>query len=248
MLPEVSVIMPVYNSKKFLEESVDSVLSQHYDSLELLLIDDGSTDGSRDTIRKLAAKDQRIKPIFLQSNRGSASARNAGIKQAEGHYIAFLDSDDIWLPEKLAIQLPFMQETGAPVSFTAYRKMDSSGKLGGTVQIPEKVNYHQLLKTNSIGMLTAVFDRETVGKRLLPEIRLHHDYALWLEILRNGHLAWGLNQVLAHHRIHGSSISRNKMDAARYQWRVYRELEGLGRVKSAWYFTHYAVYGLLKRR
>lgn len=248
MLPEVSVIMPVYNSKNFLEESVDSVLSQQYDSFELLLIDDGSTDGSRDIIQKLAARDRKVKPVFLRSNHGSAGARNAGIKQAEGHYIAFLDSDDTWLPEKLAIQLPFMQKTGAPVSFTAYRKMDSTGAPGGVIQVPEKVNYHHLLKTNSIGMLTAVFDREMVGHRLLPEIRLRHDYALWLEILRNGHLAWGLNQVLANHRIHGGSISRNKTNAARYQWRVYRELESLGRVESAWYFAHYAVYGLLKRR
>ena len=248
MVPAVSVIMPVYNSEKFLEESADSVLSQQYDSLELLMIDDGSTDTSRDIIRKLAAKDQRVKPLFLQSNAGSAGARNAGIKEASGRFIAFLDSDDIWLPTKLAAQLPFMQEAGVPVSFTAYRKMNSSGKLMGTVRVPEKVNYHNLLKTNSIGMLTAVFDREMVGSRQLPEIRLQHDYALWLQILRDDHVAHGLNRVLAHHRIHGSSISRNKADAARYQWRVYREIEGLGRIKSAWYFAHYAVYGLLKHR
>ena len=248
MVPAVSVIMPVYNSEKFLEESADSVLSQQFDSLELLLIDDYSKDTSRDIIRKLAAKDQRVKPLFLQSNAGSAGARNAGIEQASGRFIAFLDSDDIWLPEKLEQQLQFMKEPGVAVSFTAYRKMDSSGKLMGIVQVPEKVNYHNLLKTNSIGMLTAVFDREMVGSRQLPEIRLQHDYALWLQILRDGHVARGLNQVLALHRIHGSSISRNKRNVARYQWQVYRELEGLGRIKSAWYFAHYAVYGLLKHR
>jgi teichuronic acid biosynthesis glycosyltransferase TuaG len=248
MAPAVSVIMPVYNSEKFLEESADSVLSQQYDSLELMLIDDCSTDSSRDIIRKLAAKDQRVNPLLLQSNLGSAGARNAGIEQASGRFIAFLDSDDVWLPEKLERQLQFMKETGVAVSFTAYRKMDSRGIPGGVVQVPQEVDYHNLLKTNSIGMLTAVFDREMVGSRELPEIRLQHDYALWLQILRDGHVARGLNQVLAHHRIHGSSISRNKADAARYQWRVYRELEGLGRVKSAWYFAHYAVYGLLKNR
>ncbi|PJB81023.1 MAG: glycosyl transferase [Acidobacteria bacterium CG_4_9_14_3_um_filter_49_7] len=248
MAPAVSVIMPVYNSEKFLEESADSVLSQQYDSLELILIDDGSTDTSRDIIRKLAAKDQRVKPLFLHSNLGSAGARNEGIKRAEGHYIAFLDSDDIWLPEKLAIQLPFMEKLGTPVSFTAYRKIDSAGVPGSKVRVPEEVDYLHLLKTNSIGMLTAVFDKEMVGARLLPEIRLQHDYALWLQILRDGHVARGLNRVLAHHRIHGNSISRNKADAARYQWRVYRELEELGRIKSAWYFAHYAVYGLLKHR
>ncbi len=248
MAPAVSVIMPVYNSEKFLEESADSVLSQHYDSLELLLIDDYSTDTSRDIIRKLASKDQRVKPLFLQSNAGSAGARNAGIKEASGRFIAFLDSDDVWLPEKLTTQLSFMEKTGAAVNFTAYRKMDPAGKLGGIVKVPEKVRYQDLLKTNSIGMLTAIFDRDQVGNKMLPDIRLQHDYALWLQILRDGHVARGLNRVLAYHRIHGSSISRNKADAARYQWRVYRELEGLGRVKSAWYFAHYAVYGLLKHR
>jgi teichuronic acid biosynthesis glycosyltransferase TuaG len=248
MAPVVSVIMPVYNSDDFLEESAESVLSQQYDSLELLLIDDCSTDASRDIMRKLAAKDQRVKPLFLQSNLGSAGARNAGIEQASGRFIAFLDSDDIWLPTKLAAQLPFMQEASVPVSFTAYRKMDSRGIPGGVVQVPQEVDYHNLLKTNSIGMLTAVFDKEMVGDRLLPEIRLQHDYALWLQILRDGHVARGLNRVLAHHRIHGSSISRNKRNVARYQWRVYRKLEGLGRIKSAWYFAHYAVYGLLKNR
>ncbi|RLE17412.1 MAG: glycosyltransferase family 2 protein [Acidobacteria bacterium] len=248
MTPEVSVIMPVYNSKKFLEESAKSVLSQQYDSLELLLIDDGSTDGSRVLIHKLSAQDRRIRPIFLPSNHGPARSRNAGIEQATGQFIAFLDSDDVWLPEKLKLQLQFMKETCAAVSFTAYRKMDPSGKLGGTVRVPEKANYHNLLKTNSIGMLTAVYDRKQVGTRLLPDILKRQDYALWLQILRGGHVARGLNRVLAYHRIHSGSISRNKLDAARYQWQVYRELEGLGRIESAWYFAHYAVYGLLKHR
>ncbi|NOY22054.1 MAG: glycosyltransferase family 2 protein [Acidobacteria bacterium] len=248
MSSELSVIMPVYNSKKFLEESANSVLSQQYDSLELLLIDDGSTDGSRVLIHKLSAQDRRVRPIFLPSNSGPARSRNAGIEQATGQFIAFLDSDDVWLPEKLKLQLQFMKETGAAVSFTAYRKMDLSGKLGETVRVPEKANYHKLLKTNSIGMLTAVYDRKQVGTRLLPDILKRQDYALWLQILRDGHVARGLNRVLAHHRIHGNSISRNKLDAARYQWRVYRELEGIGRCRSAWYFSHYAVYGLLKHR
>jgi len=248
MSVEVSVIMPVFNSAKYLERSANSVLSQSHRSLELLLIDDGSTDGSMDIIRKLAQKDSRVKPLFLQANCGSAGARNAGIRQAEGQYIAFLDSDDIWMPEKLAVQLPFMKEKNVPVSCTAYRKMDSNGKMAGTIRVPKLIKYHNLLKTNSIGMLTAIYDRKIVGKHLLPEIRLQHDYALWLNILRDGHVARGLNRVLAYHRIHSGSISRNKLDAARYQWRVYRELEKLGKLKSAWYFIHYMIFGLIKHR
>ena len=245
---EVSVIMPVYNSVDYLEKSVESVLYQSHESLELILVDDGSTDGSVDIIRALAQKDSRVKTVLLQSNRGSAGARNIGIDQAKGRYIAFLDSDDSWLPGKLTTQLSFMKENNAPVSFTAYRKMDPKGNLAGTVQVPGYITYHDLLKTNSIGMLTAMYDLKIVGKRFLPDIRLQHDYALWLQILRDGHVARGLNRVLAYHRIHSGSISRNKLDAARYQWQVYRELEGLGRIESAWYFAHYAVYGLLKHR
>ncbi len=248
MIPEVSVIMPVHNSEAYLETAARSVLSQDYPSLELILIDDASGDGSRKMIRKLAAQDQRVRTIFLQESLGPAGARNSGIEVAKGQFIAFLDSDDVWDTEKLGQQLSFMKETGAALTFTAYRKIDWSGVRGRVISVPDRVNYHSLLKSNVIGMLTAMYDRARLGTRLLPPIRKRQDYALWLRILKEGHIARGLNRPLAFYRIHRGSISRNKIDAARYQWRVYRELEGLGRMKSAWYFAHYAAYGLLKQR
>ena len=248
MTPEVSVIMPVHNSEDYLEEAAGSVLSQQHQNFELILIDDCSTDGSEKIIRKLAVSDKRVQSIFLEKNMGPAASRNAGIEKASGQFIAFLDSDDIWLPEKLDRQLSFMKETMASLTFTAYRKITDTGIPGRIIPVPEQVTYHSLLKTNVIGMLTAMYDRKQLGKRLLPSIRKRQDYALWLQILKEGNVAKGLNEPLAFYRIHGNSISRNKVDAARYQWRVYRELEGLGRVKSAWYFAHYAVHGLLKHR
>ncbi len=245
---KISIITSSYNSKGFLRETAESIANQTEQDYEWIVVDDNSTDGSRDIIRKIAVSDSRIKPVFLPLNRGPAGARNAGIEQATGRFIAFLDSDDVWLPEKLQLQLAFMKETGTPLSFTAYQRMDENGTPERIVSVPETVDYHSLLKSNVIGMLTAVYDRTQLGLRFLPAIRKRQDYALWLQILKEGHVARGLDQVLARYRIHGNSISRNKLDAARYQWRVYRELEKLGRCRSAWYFAHYAVHGLLKHR
>lgn len=247
-MPLVSVIMPAYNAVEFLEQSVRSVLQQTFRDFELILVDDVSTDGTRDMIRRLVSEDNRILPLFLEENRGSAGARNMALNRASGRIVMFLDSDDIWMPEKIASQLDFMDEKQAPVAFCAYRRMTEGGELRGVVQVPRTVSYTELLCTNQIGMLTGAYDREKVGLRLLPDIRLNHDYALWLDILRDGHIAHGQPEILAHYRVRSGSISRNKFHTARYQWRVFRELEQLSLVKSAWYFAHYTWHGFRKSR
>lgn len=247
-MPSTSVIMPTYNAAVYLEQAITSVLSQTMKDFELIVVDDGSHDNSRRIISDAAELDNRIKPMFLEKNVGSAGARNAGIREAKGRYVAFLDSDDEWLPRKLEYQLAFMNQECAPVAFTAYRRMDEDGHPRGVVTVPERIGYRDLLTSNWIGMLTAVYDREKVGTRFLPEIRLNHDYALWLDILRDGHKAHGLNEVLARYRVRDGSISRNKLETARYQWRVYRELEKLSLTRSLWYFMHYAYNGFRKNR
>lgn len=247
-MPLVSVIMPAYNAMEFLESSVRSVLQQTFRDYELILVDDVSMDDTRDMIRKLASEDSRIRPLFLEENKGSAGARNMALQRASGRIIMFLDSDDIWLPEKMASQLAFMEEKQAPVVFSAYRRMTEGGELRGVVQVPLTVSYAELLCTNRIGMLTGAYDREQVGLRLLPDIRLNHDYALWLDILRDGHVAHGQPEVLAHYRVRSGSISRNKFHTARYQWRVFRELEQLSFFKSAYYFAQYTWHGFRKSR
>ena len=247
-MTKVSVIMPVYNAEQHLEGAVRSVLNQTAGDLELIMVDDMSADNSRKMIRQFGVEDQRIVPVFLEKNAGSAGARNAGLKRAVGRYIAFLDSDDLWEHNKLERQLAFMQAMSAPVAFSAYQRMTEDGQLRGVVTVPGQVDYNQLLRTNVIGMLTAVYDREQVGLRLLPDIRLNHDYALWLDILRDGHLAFGQDEVLAKYRVTSGSISRNKLHTAGYQWRVYRGLEQLSLTRSMWYFMQYAWNGYRKSR
>ena len=244
----VSVITPVFNAAATIETTVRSVLSQHMGDLELILVDDGSRDDSPTIIRSLASEDSRIRFVLQEANTGPATARNVGLSVARGRYIAFLDSDDLWLPEKLSRQLDFMRDQDSPLTFTAYRKIRMDGSQSNVVSAPESVRYDDLLKTNSIGMLTAMYDREKVGLRLLPEIRKRQDYALWLSILRDGHEAKGLDEPLALYRIRRHSVSRNKGHAAKYQWRVYRELEHLSLMRSLWYFMHYAWNGYRKSR
>lgn len=246
--PMISVITPVHNSIPYLKECVNSVFAQTNPDFEMILVDDGSTDGSAELIRKLSGEDHRIQTVFLEESVGPARARNEGLRRATGRFIAFLDSDDMWAADKLEKQISYMRENGHALSYTAYSRIREDGSFSGTVHVPRCVDYHGLLHSNVIGMLTAIYDREKLGLRFLPDMLKRQDYALWLSILREGHTAYGLNEPLALYRVRGSSVSRNKFLAARYQWRVYRELEQLPLLKSCWYFAHYAVNGIRKNR
>lgn len=248
MTAVVSVITPSYNSAGFIDKTVSSVINQSFKNWEMIIVDDCSTDNSLDVIHALANQDSRIKLISLTRNSGAAVARNVAIESAKGRYIAFLDSDDVWLPDKLEIQLKFMQDNSYPFTYTAYYKVNQQGKLLGHVGVTNKVTYFDLLKTNSIGSLTAVYDTECFGKVLMPLIRKRQDLGLWLTLLKKTDYAYGLNKTLAQYCIRTDSISANKANAAKFTWRLYRDIEGLNLIKASYYFSHYAIRGLLRTK
>lgn len=251
MRPRVSVITPVWNAAGTLPATLASVRAQSLGDWEHLLIDDGSTDGSAALIAAAAAADSRVRALATGAeqgaNRGAGVARNLGIRAAEGRYIAFLDADDRWRPEKLARQIGFMAAEGHAFTFTAYAREDEGGRALGTVAAPPRVTRARLLRGNVIGCLTAVYDAERLGKVEMPEIRRRQDYALWLSLLERTPAAHGIAAVLADYRVASGSLSGDKLAAARDTWALYRRGLGLPAPRAAWYFAHYAVRGVAGR-
>lgn len=244
----VSIITPSHNSAPFISETIQSVLNQSFSDWELIIVDDCSTDNSVDVIQSFVERDSRIKLIQLSENSGAAVARNRAIEVAQGRYIAFLDSDDLWLPDKLKKQLAFMQTNDYPFCYAAYDKRDEHGQVFGHIGVPDRVSYSDLLKMCSIGCLTAMYDTEYFGKVTMPLIRKRQDLGLWLKLLKKTEYAYGLNQTLAQYRVRTDSISANKANAAKFTWRLYREVEGLNLMKASYYFSHYALRGLLRTK
>lgn len=243
---EVSIITPSYNSAKYLSGTIDSVLMQSHQCWEMLVVDDCSPDNANLIVESYASMDSRIRLIKLNKNSGAAVARNIAIEQARGRYIAFLDSDDIWLPEKLEKQLRFMRENNIAFSYTAYEKLNEQGRRGSVVSVPSRVSYRDLLKVCSIGCLTAIYDTEKLGKVYMPLIRKRQDLGLWLKLLKKTPYAYGIPEVLAQYQLRSDSISANKIDAARYTWQLYREVEMLNVLQASYYFSHYALNGVLR--
>lgn len=238
--PLVSIITPVYNSQEFIEETAKSIFSQTISDWEWLVVDDGSTDNSLQLLQDLASRERRLTVFRTGGREGAAVARNIAISASSGRFIAFLDSDDLWEPEKLALQTAFMIERKAVMSHTAYRTMFEDGTdTGRVISVQDVVSYDELLDYNMIGCLTAMYDSDILGKELMPNVKLRQDYGLWLKILRKGHVACGLNTVLARYRIRQNSISANKLRAARYTWEVLRHVEDLPVYKAAPHFLRY---------
>lgn len=235
--PLVSVIMPVYNSERFLEDAIRSVINQIYINWELWLVDDNSTDNSKKLITNFTTIDNRIKSIFLTKNSGTAIARNTAIARSTGKYIAFLDSDDIWLPEKLSKQISFMEVNGHSFTYTWYSVMDENGMdLKQTIKAPATVTYKQLLKNNTIGCLTAVYNSDKLGKMLMPDIRKRQDYGLWLNILKTNVVGYGIKEPLAIYRTGISSLSNKKTNVLKYNWILLRKYQHLSFFLSLFYF------------
>lgn len=242
----VTIIMPSYNSENFIIESIESVLAQTYSNWELIIVDDCSPDDSNKIIAKYIDSDSRIKLIKLQKNSGPAIARNMAIETANGRYIAFLDSDDVWLPNKLEKQIKFMQDNDLAFTYSSYKLVGEDNEDLGLFITKDKISYFDMLKTCSVGCLTAIYDTEKIGKQYMPLILKRQDYGLWLKILKLIGETRGILEPLATYRIRKNSVSSNKVKAAKYQWKIYREIEKLSFLKSLYYFAFYAYNGIIK--
>lgn len=244
----VSIITPCYNAGHLINETIESVQAQSYQNWEMLIVDDCSSDHSLQVVQKEAERDPRIRVISLKKNGGAAEARNAGFEAAGGEYIAFLDSDDLWHPEKLMRQVAFMQEQDCSFSFTNYRIMKEDGERTNTiVSGPEEITYHYLLKNTVIGTLTVMLNRNKIGPfRMTGVGNCTEDFALWLSILKEGHKAVRLNDVLAYYRKSSTSDSANKWKSARRTWNTYRHAQKINLLKTVWYFSHYSYHAYRK--
>lgn len=245
---QVSIITASYNCATFLPKTVESVLSQTYSDWEMIIVDDCSSDRSAEIAKFFAQKDSRIRLIQLNENSGSAVARNKAIEVARGRYIAFLDSDDLWLPQKLEKQIAFMQNNGHAITYAGYERIDERGEsLGQTVKPPLKITYNDMLKKSHIGCLTAVYDTKKLGKVMMPLIRKRQDYGLWLKILKRVDFAYCCNDVLAQYRVRKGSISSNKFDLPKFHWHLYREEENLSFIKSLYYVMYYIMNSFMDK-
>lgn len=232
----VSIITPSYNSSKYIEETIASVQAQTYSYWEMLITDDGSTDNSFEIIKKICKKDSRIK-LFSIKNAGPAVARNNSIKHAKGKYVAFLDSDDLWMPNKLALQIKFMVKNNFNFTFTSYMMIDEKSNIikNSLISSSHKISYNDMLSENSIGCLTAVYDQEKIGKIYMPNIRKRQDYGLWFKILKNEKFAYGMKESLAYYRIGQSSLSKNKFELIKWNWILFHKVEKNSVIKSSYY-------------
>jgi teichuronic acid biosynthesis glycosyltransferase TuaG len=242
----VSIITPAYRCADVVGETIRSVLDQTYPHWEMLIAEDCSPDSSREVLREWAKVDPRVRLIEQQKNGGPAMARNAALERAQGRWIAFLDSDDLWPPTKLERSIAFAEVHNAPLVFTGFRRISADGgQKGRYIGVPRTLSYRQLLGNTAIATSTVLLDRRIVG-----EVRMnktyYDDFDCWLQLLKPGRTAYGLDEDLMRYRVMGNSVSRNKRNSASKVWRAYRDLEQLSVPAAAWYFMNYAVRGLLK--
>ena len=252
----VSVVMPTYNCGKYISKSIDSVIAQTMTDWELQIVDDCSTDNTAEIVGEYLERYPNIHYYKLPNNGGPAVARTEAIKRTTGKYVAFLDSDDLWMPEKLEKQVCFMQKTGAKFSATAYEQMDEEeNNLHVVITPPKKTNYNKCIRlSNPIGNLTAMYDQEALGKIEVPTIRKRNDFAFWLQVLKKTEYCYGMNEVLAVYRKgRKDSVSSNKMKLAKYHWQLYHEIEGHNMIRSLceilfWAWTKGTGLGLNRKK
>jgi len=204
----VSIITPVYNSKRFIESAIESVIAQSYQNWEMIIVDDASTDESLEIIQRYVNREYRIVLFSNDKNLGASESRNLAIREAKGNYIAFLDSDDIWLPNKLERQIELMEQKNIAMSYSHYETINQYGFVTGKFLAPLKITYQDMLKTSYIGTLTTIYSVRKLGKIYFTNIG-HEDYVLKLEILKKIDYAIGVDEVLAQYRITENSLSSN---------------------------------------
>ena len=231
--PLVSIITPTFNSEKFILETIQSVQNQIYQNWEMIIVDDGSSDGTVAIINQITLKDKKIYLYKLEKNSGTGIARNVALGKALGKYIAFLDADDLWKPEKLQKQIRFLQDKNLPFTFSFYECIDEQGKsLRKRVEAPTDLKYRQLFYCNYIGNLTGIYDVSYFQKLEISSIRKRQDWMLWLTILKQIKTAKPVPESLAFYRIRQNSISAPKFELLKHNFAVYRNFHGLNLLAS----------------
>lgn len=235
----VSIITPAYKAEYFIGETINSVLSQTYPNWELLVADDCSPDGTSVVVSAAKNIDKRIQLVKCERNGGPAAARNRALAHARGRWIAFLDSDDLWLPTKLEESISFAKKHNLPFVFTGYRRVSfDCSVVGRYVSVPEKLTYNDLLSNTAIATSSVLIDRAQIQKIVMEDV-YYDDFVCWLHILKRGFTAHGLNKDLLRYRIVPNSFSRCKVKSAIEVWKIYRSVECLGRAHSFIVFCGY---------
>ena len=243
----VSIIMPTYNCGRFITETIESIQAQTYENWEIEIVDDCSTDDTKAIVDALMEKDPRIHYYCLENNSGAAVARTEAMKLARGEYMAFCDSDDLWMPDKLERQLAFMNENGYAFSCTAYEQIDEeSNSLDRVIKTVKKTDYNRLLLDCPVGNSSVMYNVGMMGKFEVPNIRKRNDDALWLTMLKKEKYIWGMPDVLMRYRIRKNSISSNKLSVIKYHWILYRDIEHLSVFRSVFHIGFWCFLKVFK--
>ncbi len=240
----VSVVMPAFNAARYVAEAIESVLSQSYGNLELLVIDDASTDNTAEVISPYLL-DTRVKLIRLENNGGVANARNCAIEEASGDYIAFLDADDIWLGQKIEKQIQALAGNDSYCSHTYYERFSQRKANGSIIKSPILVTHEMMRVSNRIGNSTGIYDCRELGKFYL-KAQGHEDYVMWLDITKKTNSIC-VPESLMRYRVTGSSLSSNIIRGAKWHWDILRNHESLSRSHASLYMIQYTAHALLKR-
>lgn len=243
----VSIIMPTYNCAEYIAETIDSIIRQTYTNWELIIVDDKSTDNTRKIVEQYQSDNKNILYHCLEKNSGAAVARTESMKIANGQYMAFCDSDDIWYSQKLEKQLKFMKDNNHAFSCTAYEQIDETGKKLGVILKPkDKCDYNRLLLDCPVGNSSVMYDVSVMGKFEVPNIRKRNDDALWLQMLKKEKYIWGMPDVLMEYRVRSNSISSNKLKVIKYHWILYRDIEHLSVIRSVFHILYWCLIKVLK--
>jgi len=243
----VSVVIPMYNSSSYITPTIMSALNQTYKDIEVLVIDDCSKDNSVEVVNNLAKTDARLRCVPQEKNQGAAVARNRGINEAKGQYIAFLDSDDLWAEDKIEKQVALMKAKNAVFVYCAYDWVDENDEqIKGKIKIKERVRYKDLMTKTYICTPAAIYDRNVIGDVEMPLRRTGQDYAFWLVLLKKTD-AFGIDEALVHVRRRSGSLSKNKFQNLKDIWEVQTINEGINKVSAAWHLFRYTVFTIKKR-
>ena len=245
--PLVTVIMTAYQARDYVEQAVRSVMAQTVTDWELIVIDDCSGDDTPEMIRALAGEDRRIRLVCNEENMGVARTRNRGIDLARGSYIALLDSDDVWMPDKLERQLERMEQENGDICYSSYAIVDARGeRCKPDYLVPGTVDFKGLLRENVIGCSTVLLNRRVLENHRFVTDFYHEDYVLWVTLLREGFRAVGCAEPLVHWRFIATSRSFDKRKAAGNRWRIYREYLHMNLASSAAAFAAYGCASVKK--